>query len=110
MFSSCSPCSALKAGVKIGSGSDMVGSGQPYKALEIELKARVMGPMKAILCTTRDNAELMGMSDKVGTIEPGKYADFIIVDGDPLEDVRIFQNRDNILAIVQGGRFIKKNI
>ncbi len=98
---------AFKEGVKIGSGSDMVGSGQPFKALEIELKARVMGSMKALLCTTRDNAELMGLSDRVGTIEPGKYADLIIVDGDPLEDVRILQNRDNIKAIVQGGCFIK---
>lgn len=101
---------AFEEGLKIGSGSDVVGSGQPYKALEIELKARVMGPMKAILCTTRDNAELMGMSDKVGTIEPGKYADFILLDGNPLDDVTIFQNRDKILAIVQGGKFFKKMI
>jgi imidazolonepropionase-like amidohydrolase len=88
----------------------MVGSGQPFKALEIELKARVMGPMKAILCTTRDNAELMGLSDRVGTIEAGKCADFILVDGDPLKDVRIFQNREKILAIVQDGKFIKKTL
>ena len=98
---------AFEEGLKIGSGSDMVGSGQPYKALEIELKARVMGPMGAILCTTRDNAELMGISDKVGTIEPGKYADFILVDENPLQDVRVFQDRDKILLIVQEGRFIK---
>ena len=98
---------AFEEGVKIGSGSDMVGSGQPFKALEIELKARVMGAMRAILCTTRDNAELMGIADKVGTIEPGKYADFLILAEDPLKDVRVFQNRDKILAIVQGGRFVK---
>ena len=101
---------AFEEGLKIGSGSDMVGSGQPFKALEIELKARVMGPMKAILCTTRDNAELMGLSDRVGTIEAGKCADFILVDGDPLKDVRIFQNREKILAIVQDGKFIKKTL
>ena len=101
---------AFEEGLKIGSGSDVVGSGQPYKTLEIELKARVMGPMRAILCTTRDNAELMGMSDRVGTVETGKYGDFILVDGDPLKDVRIFQHRDKILAIVQGGRFIKKSL
>ncbi len=63
-----------------------------------------------ILCTTRDNAELMGMSDRVGTIEAGKCADFILVDGDPLKDVRIFQNREKILAIVQDGKFIKKTL
>jgi len=101
---------AFEEGLKIGSGSDMVGSGQPYKALEIELKARVMGPMKAILCTTRDNAELMGISGRVGTIEAGKCADFILVDGDPLKDVKVFQDREKIVAIVQDGKFIKKNI
>lgn len=99
---------AFQEGLKIGSGSDVVGSGQPYKALEIELKARVMGSMRAILCTTRDNAELMGISDKVGTIEAGKYADFIVLDGDPLKDVSLFQDREKILAIVQGGKFFKK--
>lgn len=101
---------AFNEGVKIGSGSDMIGSGQPYKALEIEIKARVMGAKKALLCATRDNAELMDMSDKVGTVEPGKYADLLVVNGDPLEDIRLLQNRDNLKIILQGGRFIKKTI
>ncbi len=98
---------AYKEGVKIGSGADMIGSGQPYKALEIELKARVMGAMDAILCTTKNNAELMGISEYVGTIEPGKLADMIIVDEDPLKNIRVFQQRDKILAIIQGGEFFK---
>lgn len=101
---------AFEEGLKIGSGSDMVGSGQPYKALEIELKARVMGPMRAILCTTRDNAELMGISATTGTIEAGKYADLLVVDGDPLKDVRIFQDREKLAVIVQGGKFVKKTV
>ena len=69
-----------------------------------------MGPMDAILCTTQKNAELMRISDKVGTIEPGKFADFLILDEDPLQDVRVFQDRDKILAIVQGGAFIKNQL
>ena len=69
-----------------------------------------MGSMKSILCTTRDNAELMGISGRVGTIEAGKCADFILVDGDPLKEVKIFQDREKIVAIVQDGKFIKKNI
>jgi len=99
---------AFKEGLKIGSGSDVIGSGQPYKTLELELKARIMGPMNAILCTTISNAEMMGISDYVGTIEPGKLADLLIIEGNPLKDIRIFQNRDKILAIVQGGKFVKK--
>jgi len=99
---------AVKEGLKIGSGSDMVGSGQPFKALELEIKARVMGPMGAILCTTKNNAELMKMADKIGTVEAGKYADLIVIGGDPLKDIKIFQDRDKIMAIVQGGKFIRK--
>ena len=101
---------AVKEGLKIGSGSDMVGSGQPYKALEIELKARVMGPMGAILCTTKNNGELMGMADKIGSVEAGKLADLLVVDKDPLKDVRVFQDRDNLKVIMQGGRFVKNTL
>lgn len=101
---------AVEEGVKIGSGSDMVGSGQPFKVLEIELKARVMGSMGAILCTTKNNAELMGMEKKIGSVEVGKYADLLVVRKDPLKDVRVFQDRDNLDVIMQGGQFIKKTL
>lgn len=99
---------AKKAGVPIGSGADVVGPGTPYKALELELKARVLGPMEAILSATQMNSKLMGMDDRIGTVEEGKYADLLLVDGDPLKDIGIFQDRDKLLVIMQQGRLVKR--
>jgi len=98
---------AMDAGLDIGSGSDVVGSGQPHKNMEIALKARVMGPMNAILSATRENARLIKQDDKIGTIEPGKFADMILVDGTPHENPSAFENRDNIKLIVQRGKLYK---
>ena len=99
---------AVHAGLTIGSGSDMVGPGQPYKANELELKGRVMGPMRAILSATKVNAEIMKVDQVVGTVEEGKFADLLLLDGNPLEDLTLFQHRDKIVAIMQGGYFVKK--
>lgn len=101
---------AMEAGIKIGSGSDMVGSGQPFKAMELELKAKVMGPMKALLASTRENAKLMKMENQIGTVEPGKIADLILVEGNPLNDMSIFQDRSNLKIILQNGNFVKNTL
>lgn len=94
---------AVDAGVRIGSGSDVVGSGQPHKNMEIALKAKVMGPMGAILSATRENAILMGIADRVGTVEPGRDADLILVAGNPTADAHAFEDRENLKLILQRG-------
>jgi imidazolonepropionase-like amidohydrolase len=48
------------------------------------------------------------MADRIGSIEPGKYADLLVVDGNPLTNLRVFQNAANLLAIVKGGAFVKR--
>lgn len=101
---------AYHEGVVIGSGSDVIGPAQPYKAMELELKARVLGPMGAIVSATRVNSAILCMDDKVGTIEPGKLADLIVVDGDPLKEISLLQDRSRICIIMQGGIFIKNII
>ncbi len=94
---------AYRTGLKIGSGSDLVGVCQPFKGAEVELKSRVMGAMDAILAVTRSNAALLKKSDRIGTIEAGKYADMIVVDGDPLKDPALFSDRNKIRLIMKGG-------
>jgi imidazolonepropionase-like amidohydrolase len=99
---------ALAAGLKIGSGSDLLGGMQQFKGMELALQAKVMGPMAALLATTRTNAEILQREKDLGTIEPGKLADFILVKGDPLEDMSLFQNyQDNLTLIIQDGRVHK---
>jgi imidazolonepropionase-like amidohydrolase len=98
----------IAAGVKIAAGTD-AGGGDPMRHGNIVREMEVMvecglTPMQAIEGATRIAAELVGTLDDVGTIEVGKQADFILVDGDPLSDVRDLRN---VWAVYQGGRRIR---
>jgi imidazolonepropionase-like amidohydrolase len=74
---------AIEAGVKIVNGTDSTGS----YAEEVELlRAAGMDPMESILACTRHPAEALGLEHRLGTLEAGKLADLVVVDGDPLED------------------------
>ena len=59
--------------------------------------------MKALLAATRYAAEKFQAWDEVGSVEPGKYADFLILDANPLEDIR---NTQKIHMVIQGGRIL----
>ena len=99
---------AHRVGVKIASGSDLLGPMQCYKGMELELKSRVLGSMGAIVASTKTNAELLRKERELGTVEAGKLADLILINGDPLEDIKLFQQyQDKITLIMQGGRVYK---
>ena len=81
---------ALRRGVKIAFGTDV--GGFPWDAVneakEFEYETRFgMTPMQAIQSATRTAAELLGMSDRIGTLETGKLADIVAVPGNPLQDI-----------------------
>jgi imidazolonepropionase-like amidohydrolase len=101
---------AYNEGCKIGSGSDLLGDMASERTVEFELKAQVMTPMEVLLSATKVNAELFRMTDKIGTVEPGKYADLIVVTGNPLKNLRVFQNTDNLTVIMKGGRLYKRTL
>ena len=101
---------AYRAGCKIGSGSDLLGDMQAQRTVELELKAQVMKPMEVLLSATRVNAEIFRMEDRIGSVEPGKYADLLVVKGNPLQDLRVFQNQDNLHLIMKGGRAYKQTL
>jgi imidazolonepropionase-like amidohydrolase len=99
---------AYRAGVKIASGSDIVGLFQELKGREFALKAEVMTPMEAIVSATRTNAELIQMSDRLGTVEPNKLADLIVVDGNPLEDLTLFEHGlERVVLVMKEGKTVK---
>jgi imidazolonepropionase-like amidohydrolase len=101
---------AYKAGCNIGSGSDLLGDMMVQRAVEFELKAQVMKPMEVLLSATKVNAELFRMTDRIGTVEPGKYADLVVVTGNPLKNLRVFQNQDNLRVIMKGGALHKQTL
>ena len=98
---------ALKAGVKISMGTDC---GTPFNhhgtnAFELELMVRYgMTEMAAIMASTRVAAENLQLADKLGTIEEGKLADIIILDGNPLEDIKLLQDKDRIKMVMKAGK------
>jgi imidazolonepropionase-like amidohydrolase len=101
---------AHQAGVRIGSGSDLLGDLARYKTRELAIKASVLGAHETLVATTKTNAELIGIADEVGTVEPGKRADLLMVNGDPLADIGLLQDQDNLLVIVKAGEIYKRQI
>ena len=69
-----------------------------------------MMPMQAIVASTKTAAECIHMQNDIGTLEPGKIADILVVDGDPLDDISILEDTKNLLMIIQGGNFYKDTI
>jgi len=95
---------AHKAGVKIAFGNDMwnhLPHGQNAYGLELYVKAG-QSEMEAILSATRIAAEALGLQDSLGTIEKGKIADMVVVDGDPLRDIKILQEKSKLVVIKEG--------
>lgn len=85
---------AIKAGVKIALGTDAAVYPHGLNAHELNVYVNQFGmtPLAALQTGTLNAADLMGWSDKVGSIEPGKWADIIAVKGDPLADIRILEH------------------
>ena len=104
---------ARKAHVKIGMGCDFLGDAQfgcsyDKAAMEFErMAAAGFAPLEIVSMATKVNSEILLMADRVGTLEPGKLADVILVDGDPSRDVRCLCDHGNIRLVVQDGRVVK---
>lgn len=95
-----------KAGVKIFMGTDM---GQEpdmgTNALELGIYVKLgMTPMEAILTATRNAAEAMHMQKDLGTLEAGKLADVLLVEGNPAADITVLQPRENIKMVMKEGK------
>jgi imidazolonepropionase-like amidohydrolase len=99
---------AVERGVRIAMGTD-TGVG-PHGTNAEELERMVEGgmtPMQAIVATTRTAAECSRIAHLTGTLEVGKRADVLGVDGDPLSDITLLQHKEKLALIVKDGRTFK---
>jgi len=96
---------AFAAGVKVGFGTDAAVYPHGLNAHEFAVMVKLgLTPLQAIQSATINDADLLGWSDKVGTIEPGKFADIVAVDGDPLQDVTTLER---VKFVMKGGEVVK---
>jgi imidazolonepropionase-like amidohydrolase len=96
---------AFAAGVKVGFGTDAAVYPHGLNAHEFAVMVKLgLTSLQAIQSATINDADLLGWSDKIGTIEPGKWADIIAVDGDPLADVTTLER---VRFVMKGGEIVK---
>jgi imidazolonepropionase-like amidohydrolase len=102
---------AKRAGVPVAYGSDLLGQLQVDQSREFLLRSEVLSPLEIIRQATLVGADVVRQSDKLGMIEPGAFADLIVVDGDPLKDLGLFQDQGaHLSAIMKGGVFHKNRL
>ena len=104
---------ARKARITVGVGCDFLGDaafGCPYSEATLELERLCVAgytPMEVITMATKVNARLLQMEDQLGTLETGKLADVLLVEGRPDEDIRVLRRSDHVKLVVQDGRIVK---
>jgi imidazolonepropionase-like amidohydrolase len=102
---------AVRAGVRIAMGTD---AGTPFNrhganAEEVALMVACgMEPTAALLAATREAAELLDLAHEMGTVTPGRWADLLILDGDPLQDIRVLCDAARIAGVLKGGQWVRR--
>ena len=99
---------AKAAGVKMAYGTDLMGEQHPHQAGEFLVRAEVLSPAEIIRSATVIGAEVLRMEGKLGVIAPGAFADLLVVDGNPLENLRLFEDDGAHLSVImKDGKFYK---
>jgi imidazolonepropionase-like amidohydrolase len=100
---------AAAAGVRLFMGTDsssVLPFGQHARELELLVTLLGVSPMRALQIATRDAAQALGLGERCGILEPGRWADLLVVDGNPLDDVRLLQSPERILGVFRDGRVL----
>ncbi|MGD0719686.1 MAG: amidohydrolase family protein [Roseiarcus sp.] len=95
--------------VLIGGDYGFAWTPQGTNAKDLETFVDLLGfsPMEAILAATKYGGQIMQMGDELGMIKPGYLADMLLVDGDPIANIRVLQDKSRLLAIMKDGQFHK---
>ena len=97
--------------MKVGYGSDLLGQLQVEQSREFMFRAEVLKPIEIIRQATTVGAEILRHEGKLGVVEPGAFADLLVVDGDPLKNLGLFKDGGpHLAAIMKAGRFHKNTL
>lgn len=100
-----------EAGLPMGFGSDLLGQLHKYQSMEFSIRGKVLPARDILYSASRVSAKLCMMENQIGVIAEGTYADFIVVNGDPLQDIELLARpEENLSAIVRGGQFYKNTL
>ncbi|MGB6116903.1 MAG: amidohydrolase family protein [Mesorhizobium sp.] len=99
------------AGVRIGFGTDLIGAIQPMQCIEFSLRSPVFSNFEILNQATATNAEIIGAKGEIGEIRVGAYADILVVDGNPLEDLKLIQDDGaHIPIVMKAGEFHRNRL
>lgn len=102
---------ADRANVPIGYGTDLHGDLHDFQLVEFQLRAEVQKPADIIRSATMVGAEIVGFPGQVGEIAKGAYADLLVVDGNPLDDVAVLTDPERRLRLIMSdGRIVKNEL
>ncbi len=100
-----------RAGVPVAYGSDLLGQLQVDQSREFVIRAEVLPPIEIVRAATTVAAQVLRQEGRLGCLEPGAFADLILVDGDPLQDLSLLGGQGRHLsAIMKDGRFHKNTL
>jgi imidazolonepropionase-like amidohydrolase len=100
---------ALRAGVKVGFGTDLLGETHPAQSKEFLLRAKAQSNADVLRAATIINAEIVQQAGKLGVLAPGAFADLLLVDGNPLDDLAVLTGQGERLALIMRGGTVYKN-
>jgi len=100
-----------EAGVKVGFGTDLLAQHHERQGIEFEIRAEVLDPYDILISATSVAAEILMEEGRLGVIAPGAHADILLVDGNPLEDVRVLgKGGSNFPVVMKAGVFHKNDL
>jgi imidazolonepropionase-like amidohydrolase len=102
---------AHRKGARIAFGTDLIGPMHRHQSLEFGLRRQVQPPVDIIQAATIRCAELFNLTGQIGVIAPGAYADLLVIDGNPLEDLGLLQDPERHFSIImKDGLFFKNRL
>jgi imidazolonepropionase-like amidohydrolase len=98
-------------GVPVAYGSDLLGELHWDQSREFSLRREVVAPIEIIRSATTIAAQILRLEGKVGTLQPGAWADLLVVDGDPLQDLALLEGQGRHLSVImKAGKFHKRRL